>query len=270
MDAGSIPASVTINKGVDDVKNGIDISKHNGNIDFQKVKAAGYDFVIIRAGIGISTPKDPMFEANYAKAKAVGLNVGAFWFLRSLTPADARQEARTFISVLNGKMFEYPVYLDLENDPNYGYYPLKTGKENCSAMVKAFCEEVEKAGYFVGLYTSKSVLDTLIDDSVKSKFTIWCAQWASKCTYTGNYGIWQKSETGRVSGINGNVDLDESYQDFPATIKSLGKNGFPKSNSATIKYKWQVTVDVDNEDDGKILTKMLKSAKLKKVIVTSG
>lgn len=250
--------------------NGIDVSKHNGSIDFAKVKNAGYSFVIIRAGIGIATPKDPMFEVNYSKAKAAGLNVGAYWFLRSLTPEDARKEARMFIDILQGKMFEYPVYLDLENDPNYGYYPLKTGKANCSAMVQAFCEEVENAGYFVGLYTSKSVLETLLNENVKSKFSIWCAQWASQCTYKGTYGIWQKSEKGKINGIAGDIDLNVSYQDFPTIIKSLGKNGFPKSttaNAPTIKYKWEVVCSVDSEDEGKALTKFLKSAQLKKVIV---
>lgn len=244
---------------------GIDVSKHQGNIDFAKVKKAGYDFVIIRAGIGISVPKDPMFEENYAKAKAANLNVGAFWFLRSLTPADARQEARTFVSILNGKMFEYPVYLDLEDDPNYGYYPLKTGKTNCSAMVKAFCEEVEKAGYFVGLYTSKSVLETLIDDSIRNRYAIWVAQWASKCTYSGNYGIWQSSETGRVDGIVGNVDTDFCYVDYPKTIKSKGMNGFPKQQQKVEKnQKYEVILECDTEAEARSLQLIFANSRVRK------
>lgn len=253
--------------------NGIDVSKHNGSIDFAKVKSAGYSFAIIRAGIGIATPKDPMFEENYAKAKAVGLNVGAYWFLRSLTPADARQEAKMLISILHGKMFEYPIYLDLEDDPNYNYYPLKTGKANCSAMVQAFCEEVEKAGYFAGFYTSKFVLETLITDEVKNRFSVWCAQWASQCTYKGSYGMWQKSGNGRVSGITGDVDINVCYQDFPATIKVLGKNGFPKNTqSATVKEVWRVYIDFDTEQEAKAIKNALNSSKIKikKVLITSG
>lgn len=259
-------------RGSDNVKKqGIDVSKHNGVVDFAKVKAAGYDFVIIRAGIGISTPKDPRFEENYAKAKAAGLNVGAYWFLRSLTPENARKEAKNFVDILKGKMFEYPVYLDLEDDPNYNYFPLKTGKTNCSAMIQAFCEEVEKSGYFVGFYTSKSVLETLVTDDVKNRFSVWCAQWSAQCTYKGSYSLWQKSGSGRVNGIIGDVDINESNEDFPVLMKSLGKNGFPKStttNAPIIKYKWQVVCDVDSEDEGKALTKFLKSAQLKKIIVT--
>lgn len=251
--------------------NGIDVSKHNGNIDFAKVKSAGYSFVIIRAGIGIATPKDPMFEENYAKAKAVGLNVGAYWFLRSLTPADARQEAKMLISILHGKMFEYPIYLDLEDDPNYGYYPLKTGKANCSAMVQAFCEEVENAGYFAGFYTSKSVLETLITDEVKNRFSVWCAQWSSQCTYKGTYGMWQKSDKGKINGIVGNVDVNVSYSDFPATIKALGKNGFIKSsNNAILKYEYQVVVKFEDKSQATDFANLLKSAEVKKVIKTTG
>ena len=247
--------------------NGIDVSKHQGNIDFAKVKNAGYSFVIIRAGIGIATPKDPMFEENYAKAKAVSLNVGAYWFLRSLTPADARQEAKMLISILHGKMFEYPIYLDLEDDPNYSYYPLKTGKANCSAMVQAFCEEVEKAGYFAGFYTSKFVLETLITDEVKNRFSVWCAQWASQCTYKGSYGMWQKSGKGKVDGIVGDVDLNVCYQNFPSTIKSLGKNGFAEpDNNTVIKYEYQVIIKFENESQAANFAKLLKSAEIKKVI----
>ena len=94
---------------------GIDVSQHQGNIDFGKVKAAGYDFVIIRAGYGkYASQKDPYFEQNYAGAKAAGLNVGAYWYSYADSTANAKLEAEACLQVIKGKTFEYPIYFDLE------------------------------------------------------------------------------------------------------------------------------------------------------------
>ena len=243
------------------MKKGIDVSKHNGVIDFQKVKAAGYDFVIIRAGYGKSaTQKDAMFDLNYAKAKAAGLDVGAYWYSYALSFDEGRAEAMACLECIKNKAFEYPIYFDLEESKQFA-----KGKTFCSDLVKTFCGELEKAGYFAGLYTSKSILETMIDDSVKNRFTIWCAQWNSKCTYQGNYGIWQKSETGRINGINGNVDLDESYLDFPKTMKTLGKNGFQKTNAPTVKVQYEVAVSFDTQEEAQAFADLLKNAKVEKV-----
>ena len=121
---------------------GIDVSVHNGKIDFEKVKAAGIQFVIVRAGLGkYAKQKDANFDANYAGAKAAGIPVGAYWYSYAVTPEEAIEEARVCIEVLKGKQFEFPIWFDQEEKAS-----LDTGKANCSAMVRAFCNELEKAG----------------------------------------------------------------------------------------------------------------------------
>jgi hypothetical protein len=98
-------------------------------------------------------------------------------------------------------------------------------------MVKAFCDTLENAGYFGGLYISRSPLQSYISPEVAGRYSLWIAEYGSKCNYDGLYGMWQYSSTGRISGINGSVDLDECYVDYPTLIKSGGFNGFPKQES---------------------------------------
>ena len=206
---------------------GIDVSQwQGGNIDFNKVKAAGIDFVIIRAGYGKHvSQKDPQFESNYARAKAAGLNVGVYWYSYANSVADAKTEAAVCLDVIKGKKFEYPIYFDLEERSQFN-----KGRAFCSSLVTAFCSELEKAGYFAGLYISRSPLEQYITSEVAKKYTLWIAEYGGKLNYSGDYGIWQNSSTWRVNGITGNVDHDYSYTDFPSIIKKGGYNGFKKSD----------------------------------------
>ena len=213
---------------------GIDVSQwQGGNIDFNKVKAAGINFVIIRAGYGRSTTqKDPYFETNYNKAKAAGLNVGAYWYSYAGSTADAKAEAAACIKVISGKTFEYPIFFDLEERKQFD-----KGKNFCSSLVTAFCSELEKAGYFTGLYISRSPLEQYITRDVSKKYTLWVAEYGGKLNYDCEYGIWQNSSTWRVNGVAGNVDHDYSYVDYPSIIKKGGYNGFKKSKSDDDKKK---------------------------------
>ena len=200
--------------------NGIDVSVWQGpDIDFKKVKADGINFVIIRAGCG--SKKDEYFEKNYKKAKEAGLNVGVYWYAKALTETASKNEAQNVLNAIKGKQLEYPVYYDIEQKEI-----LAKGKKFCSAIATNFCEILESNKKFCGIYASKSYFDSYFTDTVKNKYTIWVAQYYSKCTYTGKYGIWQKSSNGSVKGINGRVDLDISYQDFPSIIKKAHLNGF--------------------------------------------
>ena len=199
---------------------GIDVSVWQGdNIDFKKVKAAGKNFVIIRAGCGSN--KDKYFESNYKKAKAAGLNVGVYWYAKALTEKASKEEANYVLNAINGKQLEYPVYYDIEQKEI-----LAKGKTFCSAIATNFCTIMEKNKKFCGIYASKSYFDNYFTDTVKNKYSIWVAQYYSECTYKGQYGMWQHSSKGSVSGISGNVDLDISYQNFPEIIKKAHLNGF--------------------------------------------
>lgn len=220
-------------------KQGIDISYCQTQVDWTKVTA---DFVIVKAGQRDFT--DPLYESHYKGAKDRGIPVGAYWYLDALTVEDAQKEAEAFIQRLSGKQFEYPVFLDLENEQQF-----KLGKAKVSALIRAFLEKVEKAGYWVGLYGNLSSLTYYTEDDIKKRYSIWLAQWdISKPTYTGAYGIWQYS-VGKANGINGACDLDYCYIDYPTQIKAKGLNGFggqpePTPTPTPTKEKYfEITVD---------------------------
>lgn len=206
------------------MKKGIDVSQYQGTIDYNKVKTSGIDFVIIRAGYGkYVKQKDPCFDMNYNNAKKAGLNVGVYWYSYADSEADARLEAKACLDVIKNKTFEYPIFFDLEESKQFA-----KGSAFCNSLVKAFCSELEKAGYFAGLYISRSPLQQYISKDIATKYALWIAEYASKCNYAGSYGMWQYSSSGKVSGISGNVDMDYSYVDYPAKIIAQGLNGFPK------------------------------------------
>jgi len=159
-----------------------------------------------------------------------------------MTPAEAKQEAAVCIEALKGKQYEFPIWFDLEEKA-----ALNTGKENCSAMVRAFLDELEKAGYFAGLYISRAALADYIGDDIKTRYALWVAEWGSKLNYSGPVGIWQRSDTGTVNGIIGNVDLDISYKDYPAIIKKKGLNGYSSGNPPEKKSEVHAEVTIDGK-----------------------
>lgn len=208
------------------MRKGLDISQYQGNPDFAKVKAAGYDFVIMRAGFGKSiTQKDPVFETNYRNAKAAGLDVGVYWYSYAQSAEDAKKEAQVCLQAIAGKQFEYPIYFDMEEKSQMKSMAF------CDSLIKAFCDEIEAGGYFAGLYSNLYTLNTYISEEVRRRYAVWLAQWTSKPSYTGPYGMWQKSAKGGVPGIKGDVDIDEGYIDYPTIIKAKGLNGFPKATT---------------------------------------
>ena len=218
---------------------GIDVSKHNGTIDWQKAKASGsVDFAVIRAGYGkLISQKDVQFERNYAECKKYNIPVGCYWYSYAHSVSEIQTEARVFLEVIKGKQFEYPVYLDFEEKSQFAL-----GKSTCTAMAKAFLDILEKAGYYAGMYCSTYYLTNYFDDSVKDRYTIWLAHVnVSKPTYTKAYDIWQYSWNGKVDGItggSGKVDMNYCYkEDFPEIIKKAGLNGFTKASDTPAPEK---------------------------------
>lgn len=205
---------------------GIDVSFCQSDvIDWQAVKNSGYgDFVMIRAGYGrVASQKDVRFEKHYANAKAAGIPVGAYWYSYATTPDEARLEAQVCLSIIKGKQFEFPIYFDLEEQRAFN-----TGKANCSAMIRAFCGELEKAGYFAGVYMSRGPFMSYTEQDIRARYALWLAEWGSRLNYSDSVGIWQFSDKGRVPGVDGYVDLDECYVDYSKVIKENGFNGFEK------------------------------------------
>ena len=226
-----------------DAKNilkGIDVSYCQNEIDWDAAKASGLvDFAILRAGYGKEANQvDAQFNRNYAACKRLGIPCGAYWFSYAMSADEAKREAQVFLQTIKDKLFEYPVYMDLELAKQFAL-----GKAACSEMADAFLSTMEQAGYYAGLYCSTYYLDKYLSDSVKSRYTIWCAQYASKCTYQNSYGIWQYNVAGStehdiigqksIPGIVGECDMDYCYTDYPSIIKAAGLNGFTKATQPT-------------------------------------
>lgn len=233
-------------------KHGVDVAKYQGTIDWKKVKSAGVDFCIIQAGYGRSTTqKDPYFEQNYKNAKAAGLNVGVYWYSYAVSEADAVQEAQACLQVIKGKQFEYPVYYDIEEQAQFN-----RGKSFCDAIAKAFCDTLEKAGYYAGIYTGRYAAQHYFSQNTFKRYALWVAEYGGRLNYSGDYGIWQNSSTWRVSGINGNVDHDYSYVDYPSIIKKAGLNGFKATKTETkTETKKTTKTDTKKKTETKTATK---------------
>lgn len=212
--------------------NGIDTSVHNGYINFPAVKAAGIDFVMLRAGYGnmVAYPnqKDARFEESYKNAKAAGLHVGAYHYMYANTVEAAKAEAQGFLNAIKGKQFDFPVALDIEERSQYNL-PNST----VQAIVKAFIDIVEAAGYFVSLYSYEAFLSAKMSADFRSKYDIWCANITK--TPQIKFGIHQCSFSGRINGISGDVDMNRAYRDYPTIIKNAGLNGYPKTDKKPVE-----------------------------------
>lgn len=188
--------------------NGFDISKHNGSIDFNKVKADGYDFVIIRAGYGKST-KDSRFDENIRKALNAGLKVGAYWFIYAKTSNDILGNVKMAHAVLNNwkDKITMGVWADYEYDSDK-YVGRMLSVQERTAWVKAFIEGMKNNGYDCGVYANPDYLDNKFGN-LKS-YKLWIARYTDNVDKVKDYNpvMWQYSSTGKVAGINGNVDID--------------------------------------------------------------
>ncbi len=209
---------------------GIDVSKHQGKIDWDKVKADGIQFAMIRLGYGgdIRNQDDEYFERNVREAERVGIPWGAYLYSYALNVEQAKSEAEHALRLLEGKKPTFPIAFDMEDADGY---KKKNGMPSNAELVEicyTFLDEVEKAGYYVTLYASKSWLENQLNSPKLDRFDKWVAQWGPKCTYSGPYGIWQYSSDGKVNGIASRVDMNIAYKDYPSIIKNAGLNGWEK------------------------------------------
>lgn len=222
---------------------GIDISKHqyekddDGNyipLDFNKIKAAGIDYVIIRIGDS-QTGIDETFELSYNGAKAAGLDIGAYFYTRATNVHDISLEANIVLSELADKQFEYPIYLDLEDDSLFTDTSLLS--TDFTEMCVEFFAKLQRAGYYTGLYTNNDWLQNKLQtETMLQSFDIWYARYPNSVDgetiewkqeiYGKNLGMWQYSDSGAIEGINTNVDLNYCYKDYPNIIKTYGFNGY--------------------------------------------
>ncbi|MDE5583852.1 MAG: glycoside hydrolase family 25 protein [Ruminococcus sp.] len=203
---------------------GIDVSQWQGNIDWSAVKSSGsVDYAIIRAGYGrFATQKDTYFDYNMQQAKANDIKCGAYWYSYATTAEDAVKEAKAFCEVIDGYQFEYPVYFDIEDTVH-----TNLTKSQLDDITEAFCSYMEEQGYCCGITSYTNFLNQKISSSVLQKYAVWVAHYnVNKPGYNGYYGMWQYSCTGTVNGINGSVDLDYAYVNYPLLMPILNKNGY--------------------------------------------
>lgn len=201
-----------------DYKKGIDVSEHNSVIDWEKVKASGIEFAMIRAGYGRT--EDKQFRRNASECNRVGLPFGVYWFSYALNAVGAAQEAAVCLKTIIPYKIDLPVAFDLEYDSvNYaqkqGVY---IGMDLASDMARTFLQRVRDAGYHVMNYANPDYLNRYFNDSVKHEFPIWLAQWPGNTpnleAMRNAYDMWQYSEKGSVPGISGPVDLDVCYKTY--------------------------------------------------------
>ncbi len=195
---------------------GIDVSKHNGSIDWNAVKNSGVSYVIIRCGYrGYSTGvliEDPKFRSNIKGAKAAGLKVGVYVFSQAVNEVEAVEEASMAVSLASGYGLDYPIFIDVEGSGGRGD---GVSRDMRTAVCKAFCATVQNSGYSAGIYANKTWFTEKINTGSLTGYKIWLAQYASAPTYTATrYDMWQYSSRGRVSGIKGDVDMNISYMHY--------------------------------------------------------
>lgn len=203
---------------------GIDVSYAQGAIDWDLVRFSGVSFAMIRASHGrISdskpTAKDTWFDYNITEATRVGLNVGVYHYLYAETVEDAIEEAKFFIKTIEPYKITFPVVLDVEEQSQ-----ANLGKDEITKICKAFLDEVKAAGYYPMIYANKSWLTYNLDMSQLSDYEVWLAQWYTVPTYLGDFGIWQYSCKGVVTGIDTYVDLNLAYKNYAKIIRDGGYN----------------------------------------------
>lgn len=216
---------------------GIDVSVWQGIIDWDKVKASGVEFALIRAGYGEKNI-DRQFARNISECNRVGIPCGVYWFSYAANEQDAVMEAVYCIEAIKPYKIEYPVCFDFE----YESAKYATGKGASvtkafvTALAKAFCREVEKAGYIACVYTNQDYSINMLDMGSISAYSLWYA-WYNENRDRDDIDIWQYSNKGRIDGISGDVDLNYCFKDFVKETKmnkidmTVSASGHPLDNT---------------------------------------
>ena len=202
----------------DNVTFGIDVSKYQSGLDWNKIKKSGVSFVIIRIGYrgygaAGNLVKDPMFEEHFTNARNAGLKVGVYFFTQAMNEAEAQEEAEACNRALNGRMLDYPIFYDTEASTAPGGTGRADGLgvEDRTKCAIAFCERVKELGYQPGVYASTTWYRKRVDyNTLRSRYTIWNAHYGVSSSPIG-CDLWQGTEKARINGYNGDLDANISY-----------------------------------------------------------
>ena len=212
--------------------NAIDVSKHQGTMNWTAVKNKGIAHAMIRAGYGrYASQKDPQFERNVSECERLGIHWGAYWYSYATNVNEVKQEAKVFLQVMKGKKPEMPLAYDMEYEPGI----LALSDATRTSMVKAFLEELEKAGYYGMLYASQDFIKNYLTYNNLRSYDVWCAQYGSACTCPIPYGIWQYSSKNAlgIPGYGTSLDCNHVYKDYPSIIKNGNLNGWSGGTTVT-------------------------------------
>lgn len=223
-------------------KKGIDVSRHQGKIDWTKVKNAGIEYAILRCGYGddLVYQDDEWWEYNVSECERLGIPYGVYLYSYATNTQMAISEAQHVLRLLQGHVPSYPVYIDMEDNST-----INAGKEMLGNIAKTFCDMVSSKGYRVGVYANLNWWNTYLTSSVFSNdsWSKWIAQYNYQCDYTGKYDIWQSTSQGRVDGINGNVDLNFQMTQTDDVVPIVVDDKDVISYSSHLQtYGWQAEV----------------------------
>lgn len=203
---------------------GIDVSEHNGFLDWDAIKKAGIEFAIIRASWG-HFEEDKQFRRNVKECERVGMPYGLYHYSYVSNDAEMKEEATGFIRQCRSCKPSYPCYIDMEDADGWKKRMGVSDTMNIE-VCRYTCLELEKAGFYAGIYANLDWLTNHIDSSKLDRFDKWVAQWASATTYKKPYGMWQYTSDGNITGVSGRIDMDYAYKDYPEIIKKKGLNGW--------------------------------------------
>ena len=256
-------------------KKGVDISSSNGSVDMDKIKKAGYDFVMIRCGYGddIKSQDDSQFEANVKKAEKAKLPWGVYIYSYATNKTEAESEVEHVKRLLNGKKPTLPVAFDMEDADGYKSRNGAMKKSVITGVCKTFLSGIKKEGYYPMLYTSLSWIGRYIGTEITDKYDVWIAQWNKTCDYEGkNLGMWQYGgevnylESNSISGV-GTIDKDKCDKNYPTIIKNGGYNNWKKP---AVNILDQTKNKKGDEGNGVLaLKQLLLLAKSKKLVSAS-
>lgn len=197
------------------IKAGIDVSKWNGDIDWGKVKNAGVEFAIVRAGYrGLSTGslvEDPCFKTNMQGAASAGLEVGVYFFSQAVNEVEAVEEASAVLKLIREYELDYPIFIDSESTGRNGRAD-GLDVETRTLVCEAFCRTIENAGYEAGVYANRNWYNNNLIANRLESYYIWLAEYRSIPLYEGYYNMWQYTSSGKIDGIDGNVDFNIAYE----------------------------------------------------------
>lgn len=224
---------------------GIDVSEHQGVIDWDKLVTSGIKYAFIRAGYGKNNI-DKQFVRNITNANRLGIPVGIYWFSYAYTVEMARAEAAYCLAAIKDYRVELPVVFDFENDTVDNakkHHGVTITKQLASQMLTAFLEDIEKAGYFGMMYSNPNYLSTMLDAALPQRFGLWLACYPKVVDLNKpprDCYIWQYSSTGSMPGITGNVDMNCMYVDLMQRIREYGMNHL---NDAAAQPPEETTVE---------------------------